>query len=110
MQRLWQSGTGAVSVQVLQEFYVTLTRKVRPLISPADARATIEEFLAWHVVEPTKQDVLDAIDRVTRWQISFWDAMLLTTAVKAGATTLWSEDLNHDQTYDGVTVRNPFTA
>ena len=108
VQRLWESSSGAVSIQVLQELYVTLTRKVAPPLATSDARTIITRLCDWHVVEPTKQDVLDAVDRSTRWQISFWDAMLLTTAAKAGATTLWSEDLSHEQTYDGVTVRNPF--
>jgi predicted nucleic acid-binding protein len=53
--------------------------------------------------------VIDAIDNSVRWQVSFWDAMLLTAANKAGATVLWSEDLNPGQRYDQVTVQNPFS-
>jgi predicted nucleic acid-binding protein len=77
-------------------------------VPPEAARAAISDLLSWPVVEPTGQDVLEAIDTAARWQVSFWDAMLLTAANKAGATTLWTEDLNDGQRYDGVTVRNPF--
>lgn len=57
---------------------------------------------------PSADDVLDAIDGSVRWQVSFWDAMLLTTAAKVGAGVLWTEDLNDGQSYGTVTVRNPF--
>lgn len=108
MDRLWTTRQGALSVQVLQEFYVTATRKVDPPLSPADARTRVANLSVWQVVEPTAQDVLDAIDNATLWQVSFWDSMLLTTAAKAGASVLWTEDLNHGQLYGRVTVRNPF--
>jgi len=62
----------------------------------------------WQVYEPGRRDVLEAIDLSARWQISFWDAMLLVACQKAGVMTVWSEDLKHRQTYDGVTVLNPF--
>ena len=62
----------------------------------------------WHIVRPTEVDVLAVIDAATRWQISFWDAMILTAADVGGATIVWSEDLNANQTFDGVRVRNPF--
>jgi predicted nucleic acid-binding protein len=106
--RLWHSGTGVVSLQVLQELYVTLTRKLPLPLSAQEARTVVEELVAWTVVEPTKHDVLLAIDGASRWQISFGDAMLLSTAKKAGVDVLWSEDLSHGQDFDGVVVRNPF--
>jgi predicted nucleic acid-binding protein len=108
LARLWTLRAGALSIQVLQELFVTLTRKTSPPLSADAVRALISDLAAWQVVEPTSGDVLDAIDGAARWQISFWDAMLLTTARKADAETLWSEDLNHGQDYDGVVVRNPF--
>lgn len=108
LERLWEQRAGALSIQVLQEFFTVVTRKLAGSMPVGEARAAVERFTEWHVVEPTKQDVLAAIDRSERWRISFWDAMLVTAAVKAGASVLWSEDLSHGQTYDGVTVRNPF--
>lgn len=107
---LWDAGNGVVSVQVLQELFVILTRKLPAPMSAEDARAVLEDLTTWSVVEPTKLDVLAAIDACVRWQISFWDAMVLVAAQKVGAGVLWSEDLNDGQDYDGIVVRNPFTS
>lgn len=106
--RLWQGDNGALSIQVLQETYVSLVRKLSPPVAPETARRIINNLVRWRVVEPDRYDVLAAIDTSLRWQISFWDAMLLLAARNAGAALLWSEDLNHGQSYDGVVVRNPF--
>ena len=108
LERLWGSGEGVVSVQVLQELYVTLTRKAAPPLASADARALVQDLATWRVIEPSRRDVLEAIDGAQRWRTSFWDAMILTAASKAGAAVVWSEDLNDGQSYDGTTVRNPF--
>jgi predicted nucleic acid-binding protein len=108
LERLWASGDGVVSVQVLQELYVTLTRKVTPPLAPPEARALVQDITTWQVVEPGRHDVLAAIDAAQRWRISFWDAMILTAASRAGAAIVWSEDLSDHQTYDGTLVRNPF--
>jgi predicted nucleic acid-binding protein len=108
VNRLGDDRTGALSVQVLQEFYVTATRRGTPPLAPDAARRIVEQLSAWQVVEPTARDVLDAIDGSVRWQVAFWDAMLLVAANRAGASVLWSEDLNEGQRYDAVTVRNPF--
>jgi predicted nucleic acid-binding protein len=102
------SRNGALSVQVLQEFYVAVTRKAVPPLPPEQARAIVDRLTLWPIVEPTARDVLDAIDNSDRWRISFWDAMLLTAANKADAAVLWSEDLNPGQVYGRVTVQNPF--
>jgi predicted nucleic acid-binding protein len=107
---LWARDEGAVSVQVLQELFVSLTRKVRPSVPFARARQIVNDLATWRIVEPTRHDIIAAIDGSDRWQVSFWDALILTTAHKAGATILWSEDLNDGQSYDGVVVRNPFTS
>jgi predicted nucleic acid-binding protein len=109
VDRLGTTGVGVVSVQVLQELFVTLTRKLCPSLPHTDARQAVADITrAWRIYEPSAGDVLIAIDNAAAWQISFWDAMLLTTANQAGATTLWTEDLNHGQTYGAVTVQNPF--
>jgi predicted nucleic acid-binding protein len=108
LKPLIDSQTAALSVQVLQELYVTLTRKLQPALAPAAARAIIADLCALRVVEPTRRDVLAAIDASIRWQISFWDALIVTCAQAAGASVLWSEDLSDGQVFDGVTVRNPF--
>lgn len=106
--RLWRARDGVVSIQVLQESYVSLISKPQPPVPPALARRAIQNLSRWRVVAPDRNDVLNAIDTSLRWQVSFWDAMLLVTARKAGASVLWSEDLKHGENYDGVVVRNPF--
>jgi predicted nucleic acid-binding protein len=107
--RIGYDGTGTASIQVLQELFVSLTRKLQPAVPHAEARQVIAGVAeSWHIYEPTSTDILSAIDSSASWQVSFWDAMLLTAANQVGATTLWTEDLNHGQTYGAVTVRNPF--
>jgi predicted nucleic acid-binding protein len=110
VERLWDSERGALSIQVLQELYVTLTRKVTLRLAPAAARSIVDDLCRWTVIEPGRQDLLAAIDASERWGISFWDAMLVTAAHRAGAAVLWSEDLSDGQAYNGVVVRNPFRA
>ncbi len=108
LEELWESRLGCLSIQVLQEFYVTITRKVaRPLESSAAAQI-IADLAVWRVHVPGVQDMLDAIGIQRRYGISFWDAMILQSALRSGCETVWSEDLNPDQVYDGVRAANPF--
>ena len=108
MRDLWQSEEGCLSIQVLQEFYVNVTQKVaKPL--PAEAAAQIiADLSVWEVHCPRTEDVLDAIRLQKRYQISFWDAMILASALQLGCHVLWSEDLNPAQVYDQVEVQSPF--
>ncbi|MDO8673573.1 MAG: PIN domain-containing protein [Dehalococcoidia bacterium] len=108
VERLWDSGLGAVSLQVLQEFFTTLIRKASPPASPIEARGIVEDLSTWRVYEPARVDLFAAIDASMEWRISFWDAMILVAARRSGAKILWSEDLNDGQEYGGVIVRNPF--
>ncbi|HYY89527.1 MAG TPA: PIN domain-containing protein [Chloroflexota bacterium] len=108
LERLWLEGAGALSVQVLQELFVTLTRKIARPLEPLAARSIVADLATWQVVEPAAPDVLAAIDGADRWRVSFWDAMIVTTALHVGAAVMWSEDLTDGQTFDGVTVRDPF--
>lgn len=108
LQALWQERAGSLSIQVLQEFYVNVTRKVAMPMTPEAAAAIIGELAAWPVHRPDVNDVLEAIRLQTSRQLSFWDAMILTSARRLGCATLWSEDMSHGQQYEGVTVINPF--
>ena len=108
VHRLWQNGNGCLSIQVLQEFYVNVTQKVaRPLL-PDAAGQIIADLAVWEVHRPNVEDVLDAIRLQSRYQISFWDAMIVTSAIRLGCETIWSEDLNPGQVYDDVSVLSPF--
>ena len=105
---LWRSGAGCLSVQVLQELFVSLTRKVTPPLSIPTATTVIEDFSAWPVHAPGSRDVLSAIELHEREGISFWDAMIVTSARSLGCRVLHSEDLSAGRSYDGVLVVNPF--
>jgi predicted nucleic acid-binding protein len=108
VQRLWTDGNGCLSVQVLQEFFVTVTRKVAKPLKTDDAERRIREFCAWRVFAPKAEDVLSAIALHQRAKISFWDAMIVEAAHQLGCDTLWTEDLSHGQRLHGVRIENPF--
>jgi len=106
--RLWDTRSGCVSVQVLQEFFVTVTRKVPKPLSLDDAEAQLQELSRWTVFAPRAVDVLAAIALQRRHQLSFWDAMIVESAAQLGCAVLWSEDLHRDLRVRGVRIRNPF--
>lgn len=107
---LWESELGCVSIQVLQEFYVNVTRKSAIPLPADQAAQLIRDFSDWVVHRPGVKDVLSAIELHLRHGISFWDAMIVQSARQSGCELLWSEDLSPDQDYDGVKVINPFAA
>jgi predicted nucleic acid-binding protein len=108
LDRLWQDGTGCISVQVLQEFFVTVTRKVASPLPVDDAKARVRELATWRVFAPTAEDVVAAIELHTQTRLGFWDAMIVLAAAESGCDLLWTEDLSDGQLLRGVRVRNPF--
>jgi predicted nucleic acid-binding protein len=108
LAQLWDSGVGCLSVQVLQEFFVTVTGKVAEPLSADEAADRIREFAAWKVFAPTADDVLRAIVLHKQANVSFWDAMVVYAAAELGCDVLWTEDLNDGQVIRGVHIRNPF--
>lgn len=99
---------GALSVQVLQEFYVNATRKIAEPLGADAAMARIGVLSRWAVHAPQASDVVAAARLAESSQLSFWDAMIVRSAGALGCATLWTEDLNNGQLVAGVTVRNPF--
>ena len=108
VREIWQAGTGALSTQVLQEFYVNVTAKITPPLSPSQARAIVSRYFVWHVEPNVPQSVVRASEIQERNRLSFWDALIVAAASQAGAAVLYTEDLNHGQTIEGVKVVNPF--
>jgi predicted nucleic acid-binding protein len=108
VEQLWQSRDGCLSVQVLQEFFVTVTRKIARPLGPETAKEIIADFSRWRVHAPAAGDVLAAISIHQDTGISFWDAMIVRSAAETGCPVLYSEDLNAGQEYTGVLVENPF--
>jgi predicted nucleic acid-binding protein len=97
-----------LSAQVLAEFYHNAVNKPGLRLAPATARTIVEALSLLPVVPITAPLVLAAITLRDRYQISYWDAAILAAARELSATTVFSEDLSHGQTYDGITVLNPF--
>jgi predicted nucleic acid-binding protein len=104
---LWNSGGGVVSVQVLQEFYVTVTRKLRRPLAASKASEIIRQYLTWTVVNNTGALLTAALDLQQKARLSFWDALIVQAAIDSGCDQLFSEDLNDGQRFDSVVVVNP---
>lgn len=105
---LWESGEGCLSLQVFQEFFVNITRKVARPLPPRVAADIIEKLGSWTTHSPTTKDLLAAIDIHDRRKISLWDALVIRSASRLGCKILWTEDLKDGETYEGVRIRNPF--
>lgn len=108
IQELWKSRAGCLSIQVMQEFYVSVTQKVSTPMARSTAMEVLRNLSHWHVHEPGIEDVIAAIDLQGRFQVSFWDAMIIQSALLLDCSLIWSEDLNPGQVYDKVTLVNPF--
>lgn len=110
VDRLWRERRGAVSVQVLQEFYVSATRKAADTIGPQIAVERLQALARWRVHSPLSDDVIAAALIADRHQLSFWDAMIVRSALELQCETLWTEDLSNSRLIDGVRLKNPFAA
>ena len=101
-----REGTGVVSLQVLQEYFVAATRKLG--VDPTVARRKVELLAELDVATPDLGDVLAAVDLHRLHGFSFWDALVLRSAKQAGCTVLLTEDLQDRREVDGVRIVNPF--
>ncbi len=108
MQALWDDESGRLSTQVLQEFYVTVTRKLGRLLSPRSAREVVATYRAWPVHRPDVDDVVAATELEERHHLSFWDSLIIVSARRSGAHTLLTEDLQEGRRFDELEVVSPF--
>ncbi len=106
LARIWSERAGCISLQVLQEFFVTATKKLG--MPPKDAAVQIERLGKWTIHRAGLDDVLQAIDLHRSKRISFWDAMIVRSAMSLDCSMLWSEDLSHGRRLSGLTIQNPF--
>ncbi len=109
VEELWETRAGVVSTQVLQELAVNLRRKAKKPLGPKATREVVSDYLTWQVVVNGGDSILEALDLETRYQVSFWDALVIQAAQSAGAEILYSEDLSDGQRYGTVRVKNPLT-
>jgi predicted nucleic acid-binding protein len=108
VEELWESRLGVVSTQVLQEFYVNVTRKIPTPLPKSTAREVVVAYAAWEVERIAVPHVVQASELEERYQLSFWDALIVVAAQGAGAAKLLSEDLPAGRRFGGVRVENPF--
>jgi predicted nucleic acid-binding protein len=107
MESLWEAETGVISTQVLQEFYVTVTRKIKNPLTPAEAREIIRNYLAWPVQINDPEMTIRASEIEEKNSLSFWDALIVAAALRLQAKKIITEDLNHGQIIEGILVENP---
>ena len=98
--------TGVVSLQVLQEYFVAVTRKLH--VESSIARRKVELLAEFHVAAPDVSDILAAIDLHRLHNLSFWDALVIRSAKQSGCTVLFSENMQHARNLDGLQIVNPF--
>ena len=106
--QLWESRNGVLSTQVLQEFYVTLTRKVSSTLSKLEARKLVQKYSNWQVVLNDSTIISQASEIEESYNLSFWDALIISAAYSQNVPIILTEDLTHGQIIEGILIENPF--
>jgi predicted nucleic acid-binding protein len=107
VSELWNTRTGALSTQVLQEFYVTVTRKLPKPLDRTTARQLVREYSRWRMQPIRVSHIISASEIEERYQLSFWDALIVAAAQHLGAARILSEDLQAGSTVAGIKIENP---
>ena len=109
VSRAHHEGTAIVSFQVVQETLDVLTRKLKPAMRREDARLALQNILAplWRI-QPSAALYSRALDLQERYKFSFYDSLIVAAALEGGCARLLSEDLQHGQRIEGLTIKNPF--
>jgi len=107
LRELWSQRRGVLSMQVLQEFYVNVTRKIASPLPKDVARLVVNSYSVW-CIETTPAEITTAFRIEDECRIGFWDALIVASATKCGAIRILSEDLNAKQVVAGVCIENPF--
>jgi predicted nucleic acid-binding protein len=110
LQVLWMGRRGRLSTQVLNEYYAVVTRKLLPRVPAGDARAEIRRYQQWKPWQIDHQTVETAWAIESRFGVSWWDALIVSSAVHLGCRFLLTEDMQHGQQIDSVQIINPFLA
>ena len=107
LRELWSERNGVLSPQVLQEFYVNVTKKIPHPLSKESARLVVNTYAIW-CIETTSVEISNAFHIEDESGIGFWDALMVASALKSGASRILSEDMSAGQTIAGVRIENPF--
>lgn len=105
---IWDTQNGVLSTQVVQELYVSVTKKIPKPLDVQKAKEIARDLLQWEVIVNDGVSILDAIEIQDKYRYSFWDALIITAALKSGTDVLMSEDLADGQEIGGLIIRNPF--
>jgi predicted nucleic acid-binding protein len=106
---MWENRTGVLSTQVLQEFYINVTKKIESPISPFEAREIIKTYACWEIRENTSMSIIRASELEEKHHISFWDAMVVVAAYESKVDKILTENLNSGQIIEGILIENPFS-
>jgi predicted nucleic acid-binding protein len=108
LDELWETHSGCISVQVLNEYFVNATRKLVPGLPPEEAWDDVEALSAWEPLALDMQVLTRAYAVQHRYRLSWWDSLIIAGAEATGCTRILSEDLGDGSCYFGITVENPF--
>ncbi len=108
IEDFWRRSSGCLSIQVLQEFYTAVTRKLLQPLNPDVARQIVQDLARWMVHIPDIDDLLGASSMHQLHVISFWNAMIVRSAARMGCAAILTEGMNEGQMIDGVRIQNPF--
>ena len=110
LSNLWENKTGYISTQVLNEYFVTVTKKIRIPLSVSDAWSDIEELEKWNPVNLDFELLKTAYQAISTYSLSWWDALIIAAAKVCGCKSILSEDFSTEKDYFGVRVINPFVS
>ena len=108
ISQLWESRNGVLSTQVLQECYVTLTKKVVRPLGKVAVRRLLQSYFSWEIAVNDLQAILQASEIEEAHNLSFWDALIVAAAFSKNVAVILTEDLNHGQLIEGILIQNPF--
>ncbi|MBI4373320.1 MAG: PIN domain-containing protein, partial [Deltaproteobacteria bacterium] len=108
IEELWNHRRGVISLQVLQEFYVTLTQKISKPVFPKLALNLVQQYGAWEIAEMDVENLIDAAHLQQRHRFSFWDSLIVQAALASDCRLLLSEDMTDNQRVEGLLIQNPF--
>jgi predicted nucleic acid-binding protein len=108
LEQAIEAGLAVLSTQVLQEFFVTVTRKLPVPLTNEQAKRAVSDCAKLPVVQVDPAIILNAIETMQRYRLAFWDSLIIQAALRGGATVIYSEDLQPGQSIETIRVENPF--
>jgi len=108
MARLWAAGSGRISAQVMNEYYVTVTQKLKPGLSKEQARSDLRALSVWQPLEISSTLIESSWDIQDKYGYSWWDTLVISSALFLDCSYLLSEDMQHEQKIGNLTIINPF--